>query len=208
MSSLLPPSSSALESALEKIATRFDSIPVPLRQIWNADTCPEDLLPWLARAVSVDVWDTNWSSEQKRAAIKTSIEVHRRKGTIGAVLEALRALGFEARVQEWFNQVPPAPEYTYRLILEADQTGFSRSDIDLLLMMVDNTKNLRSHLTYLTPIIQTQAGPRTAAAAGLGSEVTLMPGIEQEISILPGFFPAEALINTITNYSLAQTLGN
>lgn len=208
MSSLLPPNATALERALEQVATRFSHIPVPLRQIWNADTCPENLLPWLARSVSVDVWDTNWTSEQKRTAIKASIEIHRRKGTIGAVLDALRALGFEARVQEWFNQSPPAPEYTYRLILEADQTGFSASDIDMLLAMVANAKNLRSHLTHIAPMVQTLLGAHVAATAGVGSEVTLSPGIEQEIAILPDFFPTEALIHQITNHSLAQTLGN
>lgn len=208
MSSLLPPNSTALESALEQVATRFDSIPVPHRQIWSADTCPEDLLPWLGLAVSIDVWDTSWTSEQKRAAIKASIKVHHHKGTIGSVLEALSTLGFEARIQEWFNQVPPAPEYTYRLIIKADQTGFSRSGIDQLMRVVDTTKNLRSHLTEVAPIVQTQAGLRTASVACLGSEVTLTPGIEQEISILPDFFPAEALINNITNHQLAQTLGN
>lgn len=208
MSSLLPPNATAIERALDEIGTRFDSIPVPLRQIWSADTCPEDLLPWLGLAVSIDVWDTTWTSEQKRSAIKASINVHHHKGTIGSVLEALSTLGFEARIQEWFNQVPPAPECTYRLIIKADQTGFSRSGIDLLLTVVDNTKNLRSHLSEVAPIVQTQASLRTASVACLGSEVTLTPGIEQEISILPNFFAAEVLINTITNHSLVQTLGN
>lgn len=208
MSSLLPPGSTATERALESAAARFGDVPVPIRQIWNADTCPEGLLPWLARAVSVDTWEASWTSEQKRAAIKASFEVHRHKGTIGAVLDALRALGFEAKVQEWFNQVPEAPENTYRLILESDQVGFSRSDISLLLEVVDSAKNLRSHLTHVAPVIQTRSAVCVASVANLGSEVVLGAGIEQEISILPGFFSAEALIHDIINHSLAQALGS
>lgn len=203
---LLPPNRTATETALEQVVGRQD-VPVPIRHLWNADTCPAELLPWLARAVSVDVWDSNWSAEQKRQTIKASLEVHRRKGTIGAVRDALRALGFEARVQEWFNQIPAGPEYTYRLILEADQTGYSLEDAFLLLEVVANTKNLRSHLTEIQPIVRTIAGPALASAAGIGTELTLRTDLEQEAGIIFGFADAEMLLDVITNISLPQTLG-
>ncbi|HEY7775415.1 MAG TPA: phage tail protein I, partial [Kineobactrum sp.] len=206
--SLLPPNASHQERSLEAAAARFDNVPVVVREIWDAQSCPESLLPWLARAVSVDVWDPDWSAKQKRTAITSSLSVHRKKGTIGAVQEALRALGFSARIQEWFNQSPPAAQYTYRLVLESDQTGFSLPDAYLLLDVVNNAKNLRSHLTEIAPVVRSMAGPVVASASGLGSEVTITPSIVQEISVLPAFFASETLIDTLTNTTLAQTLEN
>lgn len=204
---LLPPSATAQERSLATAAGHAGDVPVIVREVWNADTCPADLLPWLARAASVDVWDPQWSAAQKRTVITSSLSVHRKKGTIGAVLEALRALGFSARVQEWFAQTPRAPEYTYRLVLESDQVGFSLADAYLLLEVVEKAKNLRSHLTEIAPVVRSIAGPVGAAVAGVGSEVTVAPSLNQEIAILPAFYASETLINTLTNITLAQTLG-
>ena len=49
--SLLPPNASALERKLEQATLRLGTLPVPLRELWNPDTCPAHLLPWLAWTV-------------------------------------------------------------------------------------------------------------------------------------------------------------
>ena len=82
MSSLLPPNATTAERALERAITEaVGSIPVPVRELWHADTCPAPLLPWLAAALSVDVWDAAWPEQAKRDAIRASFLVHRHKGT-------------------------------------------------------------------------------------------------------------------------------
>lgn len=92
--SLLPPASTPLERAIDLAsATRISAIPQPTPTLWNAATCPPQLLPYLALAVSVDVWDEIWSEAEKRAAITASPEVHRTKGTTAAILRALTSLG-------------------------------------------------------------------------------------------------------------------
>lgn len=205
--SLLPPNSTLQERSLEEVSARLDHLPLIIRDLWSADTCPDDLLPWLAKAVSVDVWSPAWTPDQKRGAIRNSLAVHRKKGTIGAVLDALGGLGFVARVQEWFNQIPQAERYTYRLILEADQTGYSLADIELLLEVVANAKNLRSHLTEVQPIVQSRVEVFTVTAIGMGSEITISHGDEQSAGIIPGFLAAEAQLDTITNTDLPQSIG-
>lgn len=200
----LPPNATQQERHIAQVAGHAGDVPVVIRELWNPDTSPADLLPWLARAVSVDVWDPDWTSAQKRAAIKSSLAVHRQKGTIGAVVDALAALGFTARIQEWFNQIPPAAPYTYRLILEAEQTGFDLEDVDLLLEVVANTKNLRSHLTEILPIIRSQVGPVLAAVSIMGTELRVPPSLNQEVAIINDFYAAEALLNTIVNTNLAE----
>ena len=72
--------------------------------LMNADTCPPHLLGWLAWAFSVDVWDEDWADHTKRRVIKRALLVHRVKGTLGAVRNALAAAGYgDAEVIERFG---------------------------------------------------------------------------------------------------------
>jgi phage tail P2-like protein len=173
MSDLLPYNATAQERATSESVARLGDVPVPIRDVWNPDTCPANLLAWLAWAFSVDQWDNSWTDAQKRAFIKSSVEIHRRKGTIGAVQDALAALAFDARVQEWFNQSPAGDPFTFNILLEADQIGVPQAALPVLLAVVERTKNLRSHLARVDMSVRSVAGPYLAAAAGLGSEVTL-----------------------------------
>jgi len=86
--SLLPFNASAMERAIEA-AARPDILPVPITQLWNADTCPEPLLPWLAWALHVDEFDDIPTEAGKREAIRLSLALHRKKGTPWAIQRAL-----------------------------------------------------------------------------------------------------------------------
>jgi phage tail P2-like protein len=169
---LLPPNATPTEIALAGAVARISDVAVPLRTLYQPLACPPQALPPLAWAFSLDEWDANWTEAQKRAAIAGSVYVHRHKGTIGAVKRALSALGLQVQVQEWFNQVPTGTPYTFRLLLTADQTGFSQAQLSKLTDVVNSTKNLRSHLDVIVPAVSTTAGPTVAALAGMGSEVT------------------------------------
>ena len=46
--SLLPINATQLERDLESSLERASDLPVPIKDVWNADQCPEHLLPWLA----------------------------------------------------------------------------------------------------------------------------------------------------------------
>ena len=93
--SILPPNSTPLERALEaSFAARLAALPVPVGQMMNPATCPAAFLPWLAWALSVDDWDAGWSEAQKRTVIAASVAVHRRKGTIASVKQAMAAMGY------------------------------------------------------------------------------------------------------------------
>jgi phage tail P2-like protein len=173
MSDLLPANATGGERALSLAAERAGSVPVRVRDVWDPDTCPANLLAWMAWAFSVDDWDPAWTDAQKRAVIKASIEVHKYKGTIGAVREALAALGVDAQVQEWFAQIPAGAPYTFRILLTAEQTGITAGQQQKLLTVLENTKNLRSHLDRIEIIAKTAAGPSVAAASGIGSEIVL-----------------------------------
>lgn len=92
---LLPPNATGPERAIETvIAERTAGIDAPISKIWNADTCPRDLLPWLAWSLSVETWDDGWSEDAKREVLRNSIQVHRLKGTVQSVKAALAAAGY------------------------------------------------------------------------------------------------------------------
>ncbi len=91
---LLPPNRTALEQTLANAAKLLHT-PELLAQLWDAQRCPESLLPWLAWALSVDEWDERWSPSQKRAQVMNSIALHRKKGTPWAVKHSLLSAGLE-----------------------------------------------------------------------------------------------------------------
>lgn len=171
MSELLPPSSTPLERALANTVAKVSTLPTPARDLWNPDTCPVELLPWLAWAFSLDDWDVTWTEAQQRAAVKASYSVHRYKGTIGSVKDALQALGLGVQVQEWFNQIPAGDPYTYKLLLEVNQYGVSLAQLETIQAVVENAKNLRSHMTTLDLTVASNAMVYIGAVAMSGNEI-------------------------------------
>lgn len=117
--------------------------PDPIRPLWNPATCPLDLLPWLAWAFSVDVWNSNWSEEVKRAVVATSIETHRKKGTVGAVKGALAALGAGSALVEWWQKSPTGTPHTFTINLVSGDSSLEMQDA--MAAAIDRTKPLRSH---------------------------------------------------------------
>lgn len=176
MSELLPPNATPQEVALTGTVGRLSSVPVPVRDVWDADTCPVGLLPWLAWAYSVDEWSINWTPEQQRAAIKRSVSVHRYKGTIGAVREALDALGFGVVIQEWFNKMPEGEPYTFSVQLTTDQVGIDQAALAKIFEIINSTKNLRSHLEGIEPIVVTRSEVFLGGVSGIGTEVDVVSG--------------------------------
>jgi phage tail P2-like protein len=176
MSDLLPANATAQERALSGAIERIGAVPAAVRDVWDADTCPAAVLPWLAWSFSVDNWEQGWSDLQKRGVIKQSVGVHKQKGTIGAVLAAVNALGIGAQVVEWHKQIPAGDPYTFKLKLEADQQPVTMTTITGLLSIVENTKNLRSHLSVVELGATTTEEMNLACASFVGVQITVLPG--------------------------------
>jgi phage tail P2-like protein len=169
---LLPANATPAERALSVTISRAASVPVPLRDLWDPDNCPIAILPWLAWAFSVDDWSSDWSEQQQRAAVKESYAVHRYKGTIGSVKDALNALGLGVQVQEWFNMIPAGAPYTYRLLLEVNQYGVSLVQLQKIQNVVENAKNLRSHMTDLALTVKAKSEVYVGAVSLSGHNIS------------------------------------
>lgn len=92
--SLLPPNSTPFERSAEGATSRLSDVPVMVRDVWNVQTCPASLLPWLAWALGVSEWDSKWPEATQRAVIASSAAVHRIKGTVASIKQALAAAGY------------------------------------------------------------------------------------------------------------------
>lgn len=171
MSNLLPPSATITEVNLDESLSRIENVPTPARTVNNPDTAASELLPWMAWARSVDNWDINWTDDQKRAVIKASYNVHLHKGTIGALKEALGALGYSVRVQEWFNQIPQGEPHTFKIFISVDQVGLTQVEFNKLKNIIDNAKNLRSHMSAAELTITSLSNVYCAAAVLCGNEI-------------------------------------
>jgi phage tail P2-like protein len=178
---LLPPNATPQERALSETIARVSDVPVLVRESWNPDTCPAELLPWLAWAFSVDEWDTTWSEQEKRDVIKASVEVHRHKGTIGAIDRALKPLGYLIEVVEWWETDPPGAPYTFSIIMGTGSKPVSEELYEKAERIVLQYKNLRSQLQALTVKADVRGTVYAGAATIDGQDTTVYPYAVSEL---------------------------
>lgn len=151
MNSLLPPNATDGERALEAATARLGDVPAPLRALWNPDTCPADLLPWLAWALSIDAWKSYWPDSIKRERVRSAIEIQRHKGTAKSVRDVVQSFGGSVELREWFDASPPAAPHTFELWLTLTGQGGAEATaqfVDDVIAEVERTKPVRSHFTF------------------------------------------------------------
>lgn len=132
--SLLPSTATDQERAIDLATGRISAVPVPIRELWNADTCPSDKLAWLAWAWGVDEWSDSWPDESKRTTIRDALEVQKRKGSVWSIRRVMANAGYgqveivEGLYANLYNGVAsyngfithgdPTQWATYRIVLE------------------------------------------------------------------------------------------
>lgn len=171
MKSLLPPNSTKFELYFHDAFSRVSDVSTPARTFNNPMVAPSVALPWLAWEQSVDYWNRDWDEEQKRNTIASAYFVHCHKGTIGALELALQALKINVRVEEWHKMSPVGTPYTFKINIESNQIGVTQAQIKELLKIVQNSKNLRSHLTGITLTVKSDSEIFIAASAQIGNEI-------------------------------------
>jgi len=190
---LLPPNRTKLESAFANTA-QLGGVPVPVDTLWNPWQCPASLLPWLAWALSVDVWDSRWPENTQRAVIAASIPVHRTKGTPGGVLRALSALQLPIRMIDW-RDYGGAP-HALRVEVDLQGQGAQIQTWSLLQTLIHEYKNARSYLDVLRLKLERQVSlPNFAIATRSAERVTLTP---RPVTQLRGVVTTQVAASAIT----------
>ena len=167
--SLLPPSATSQERAIEQSLVRV--LPVPIRDLQNPEKCPKHLLPWLAWGLSIDDWDPEWSEEIQRAVIKSSWDVHRYKGTVHALRSFFRSIGSSVQFDEWWqhNGIP----HTFRVRVSAHHSSagnvlITDTLIQKIKKYVSSNKPARSHMQ-----LTVGAGIDTHLQVGMAAKVSV-----------------------------------
>jgi len=181
MKSLLPSNSTQLERALE--ASFYERTIIPLRTLYNAQTCPVHLLPHLAWAWSVDRWDHRWSEAAKRRAIAASYYIHAHKGTIGALRRVVEPLGYLIEIVEWFNTVPKGVPGTFALKVGVLDTGITEEMYRELERLIDDAKPVSRHLTGLDIMLETRLNTCVGFAVYDGDEIDVYPWNNPDIDV-------------------------
>ena len=194
MSSLLPLSSTQLERAIE--AAMAEKTEIPLRTLYNPDTCPAHLLPWLAWTWSVDRWDTRWTEAVKRSAIRSAFYVHAHKGTIGALRRVVEPLGYLIEVLEWWETKPEGVPGTFALKVGVLDTGITEDMYLELERLVDDAKPVSRHMTGLAISLETQGALNIGVALYEGDEINVYPPMQRDIEVT-GYIGAAGREHTI-----------
>lgn len=162
---LAPDSATAVERCMDAAAAeRVGRLPAGYRA-WRVDDLPDSWLPVLAWALSVDLWDSDWTPAQRRAAIRTAMDLHRTKGTPAGVK---RALDFARAIYDYTE----GPAFHCRITIY-NLAGIALADLTALRRHIDCAKRASVVCTLTAP----DAGlPRLEArfAAGVGAHV--VPG--------------------------------
>ncbi len=169
--SLLPKNTSKLEQRAAETLAEIRRVPIPLRDLLSPERCPEQLLPYLAWAFSVDRWHTNWPVETKRKAIKDAYYVHAHKGTIGALRRVVEPLGYTLEVLEWWQQDPAGTPGTFSIGIDQGNLPMPNETQIELIRLIDDAKPVSRQFDYIT-ITGRLLGPYAFTAAITSSDTS------------------------------------
>ncbi|RMO08981.1 Phage tail fiber protein I [Pseudomonas cichorii] len=185
MPGLLPLNSTLLERAVE--AATDETLDIPLRTLYNPDTCPAHLLYHLAWAWSVDRWDDTWSEAIKRSVIRSAFYVHAHKGTIGALRRVVEPMGYLIDVQEWWQTVPEGVPGTFALNVGVLDTGITEEMYQELVRLIDDARPVSRHMTGLAITLASTGYMRLAASLSEGEEIDVYPPALNDIDVTGSF---------------------
>ena len=155
--SLLPPNATPLERAMEA-ALREPPLDIPIRLLWSWEHCPINLLPYLAWALGVEDWDSDWPEAVKRAAVRDAFRIHREKGTLAGLKRVLMNAGAEYEYVERPSGVP----MTARLLI-------FNSNAVYLPDIVESINRVKRASLDLETVLASAAAGDVFLAGGLGA---------------------------------------
>lgn len=199
---LLPPNSTPQERALSATVSSAVDMPIPVRDAWNPDTCPAQLLPWLAWAFSVDEWQDGWTVEEQRAVIRNALFIHQHKGTLAALKRAVEPLGYIIQITEYRQAKDTTAPFSFALDVAVTDKGINETIYQQLEKLVNAYKNVRSYMRALTLKAEVTGVAKFAAAMMSGVDTTVYPYIAQDLAsnALMMWAAAEQTVDTVAVY--------
>ena len=137
---------------------RFGNIDLEAVLVSIIDNVPADALPHLAEQYHItgnEGWLQALSEQEKRNLIKSSIKMHRYKGTKYALEEIFKTLNIVGSVEEWFNY--GGKPYYFKVILQIFNRSINEETEQKLRDLINEYKNERSWLEEIQFHLTTNA---------------------------------------------------
>lgn len=183
MTTILPPNVSDLEKNLDEAgASRLNEIKTPVATVWDANTCPIEALPYLAWALSVDYWRSDWPESIQRQVTADSPDYHRIKGSRPAVERAIKNLGFDAKCYEWFEMVPEGEPCTFRVDVFAKDRPITEDMALEIGHSINAAKRDTLHLLDVKINLRSDAKLHLAAFSKVGERLRILPRQQQTLT--------------------------
>lgn len=160
----------------EMCEERFSQLDLDVLLVNIIDNLPSDALPHLAEQYHVmgnEGWLQCRNDKEKRELIKKSIEVHRYKGTKYALQKIFEMFGLEGVIKEWFET--DGEPYTFTVDISFENTGLDFDLLKKLEDLINEYKNVRSHLAHLNIGMPTNSRTNISAISLLGECTTIYP---------------------------------
>lgn len=182
----------AIDPQLRLAAAKVDlpSIYVSIDQLTSAQ------LDHLAVAWDMTVWRDYWPVSLKRSVLKAGIAEKRRKGTVGAVKDALSSISSAASIVEWWQMEPKGQPHTFTIYAtQADIEGTIDAEMqEDIIALIDDAKPLRSHYNFVIQNkiksgINAYAGLRVATVAKIYENGVLAQSLTGRVGIVSAARP-------------------
>lgn len=139
----------------------------------NIDTMPGELLDLLAFEKHVDFYQANLPIDQKRNLVKSSISLHRKKGTPAAIQLVFNKLALDSKLKEWFQY--GGEPYYFKIEVNIKDKSVSEETLSSLITMINEYKNIRSHLETIDVFFTTNCKTHVGACSIFGEEISVFP---------------------------------
>lgn len=186
-----PSSKTELEHALSR--SQIYPLPHPVRDLWNPQTCPAHLLPYLAWARSVDYWSDEWPEQVKRDVVAAAFYNHKHKGTIAALEGVAAIFGLEIKITEWWETSPQGVPGTFKIAALSENAVIGESEFKELVRLFSETKPLSRHIGSLAVGAITRGSLKSVAATLRADIITVYPYVAPLIELSPAGRAAAAV---------------
>ncbi|MGO1073239.1 phage tail protein I [Lysobacter sp. CA199] len=172
---LLPPPLAQDErsQAIALLASRLQGIDLTPVLVYLIDTVNASALPVLGEQFHVmgfEGWLFADTDLARRRLLKRAIELHRYKGTRWALNQVLVTLGLDGRIREWFEY--GGDPFRFQVEIDLVSRGIDEDAYNALLALIDEYKNVRSHLDALRLYLTNRSPIPTLASVVLAGEIT------------------------------------
>lgn len=178
LADLIPPSIATdpqVQAAVQALNGELQACTAQIEQtllIARINELDSNTLDQLAWHFNVQFYQSGFTLDQKRGAIKQAIYWRRIAGTRSAVEKALLSIGESAVISEWFEHsgIP----YTFKIDAESIGVPITEELREQTIRIIEATKNTRSH--YALRLVSKLPGVLKLGAATIsGEEVAIYP---------------------------------